>query len=107
MSAFLEEIRTVPGSDVGTPLILCCGSMKDGSRFIGVVDTFSEDAGNYEVFLTRASQVQDDGTLLPIQGPGVLLTKENSIVRVEFWDPLTGPEGSEGDRRMQDARGTS
>jgi hypothetical protein len=74
---------------------------KDGSRFIGFVDTFSEDAGDYEVFLTDASQVETDGTLLPIHGNGVLLTKENPITRVEFWNPA-GPEG-----RVQDARETS
>ena len=61
---------------------------KDGSRFLGVVDTFSEEAGNYEVFLSRASQVQLDGTLLPINGEGVLLTRENPIYRVEWWNPL-------------------
>ncbi len=90
-----EVLTSVPRSSYA---VVTC---KDRSRFMGVVDTFSEDAGNYEVFLTRASQVQDDGTLLPIRGNGVLLTKENPIVRVEFWDP--GPEGGERERRIQDA----
>src|SRR6266404_7718890 len=31
---------------------------KDGSRFIGEIDTFSEEAGNYEILLSNASQVQ-------------------------------------------------
>jgi len=60
---------------------------RDGSRFIGVVDTFSEEAGNYEILLSSASQVEPDGTLLPIQGQGVLLTRENPIIRVELWAP--------------------
>lgn len=52
-----------------------------------VVDTFSEEAGNYEVLLGQAAQVQPDGSLLPINGEGVLLTRENPIIRVEFWYP--------------------
>jgi hypothetical protein len=58
---------------------------KDGSRFLGVIDTFSEEAGNYEILLSRAAQVQADGSFLPIDGDGVLLTRENPIIRVEFW----------------------
>ena len=64
---------------------------KDGSRFLGVVDTFSEEAGNYEILLGQAAQVQPDGSLLPINGEGVLLTRENPIVRVEFWYPKEEP----------------
>lgn len=60
---------------------------KDGSRFIGFIDTFSEEAGNYEVFLSRANQVQENGEHLPIEGQGVLLTRENPIIRVEWWKP--------------------
>lgn len=60
---------------------------KDGSRFIGRVDTFSEEAGNYEILLSNASQVQLDGSLLPVAGEGVLLTRENPIFRVELWNP--------------------
>ena len=70
----------------------------DGSRFLGQIDTFSEEAGNFEVLLSRASQVQLDGTLLPIRGEGVLLTRENPIVRVELWSPgedaIVEPAGS-------------
>lgn len=54
---------------------------------MGEVLTFSEEAGNYEVYLGNAFQVQEDGTLLPIPGPGVLLTRENPIIRVELWNP--------------------
>lgn len=60
---------------------------KDGSRFIGVVDTFSEEAGNYEILLGNASQVEPDGSLLAVEGAGVLLTRENPITRVELWNP--------------------
>ena len=77
---------------------------KDGSRFLGWVDTFSEEAGNYEIFLSRASQVQEDGSLLAIPGPGVLLTRENPIVRVELWNPVEGGRlASEGDDNVRDA----
>lgn len=70
---------------------------KDGSRFMGVIDLFSEEAGNYEVSLARASQVQPDGTLLPIKGRGVLLTRENAVIRIEFWDAkLNGVVGGQG-----------
>lgn len=70
------------------PLSYAVVACKDGSRFMGWVDTFSEEAGNYELFLSQASQVQPDGTLLPIPGPGVLLTRENPIIRVELWNPV-------------------
>jgi len=60
---------------------------KDGSRFFGEIDTVSEEAGNYEILLSDASQVQPDGSLLPVAGEGVLLTRENPIVRVELWNP--------------------
>ena len=63
---------------------------QDGSRFIGRIDTFSEESGNYEILLSHASQVQPDGTLLSVSGEGVLLTRENPIVRVELWDPAAG-----------------
>jgi len=65
---------------------------KDGSRFIGEIDTFSEETGNYEILLSNASQVQLDGSLLPIVGEGVLLTRENPIIRVELWN--SGPSVS-------------
>ena len=60
---------------------------KDGSRFIGEIDTFSEEAGNFEILLSDASQVRPDGSLLPIHGEGVLLTRENdhSGGVVEAW----------------------
>jgi hypothetical protein len=77
----------------GSYSLIAC---KDGSRFLGVVDTFSEEAGNYEVFLSHAFQVQPDGTLLPIVGEGVLLTRENPIYRVEWWHAASnaGPTSS-------------
>jgi hypothetical protein len=68
----------------GVYAVVAC---KDGSRFMGWIDTFSEEAENYEIYLSRASQLQVDGTSLPISGPGVLLTRENPIVRVELWNP--------------------
>jgi hypothetical protein len=76
--------ETLTKSARDTYALVAC---KDGSRFIGVVDTFSEEAGNYEILLSNASQVEPDGILLPINGEGVLLTRENPIVRVELWSP--------------------
>ncbi len=69
---------------------------KDGVRFMGIIDTFSEEAGNYELFMSKASQVQADGVLLPISGQGVLLTRENPIVRVELWKPDEGAKNETG-----------
>ncbi len=69
---------------------------KDGARFIGLIDTFSEEAGNYEVFLSRAYQVQEDGEHLAIEGQGVLLTRENPIVRVEWWRPTESAKNEGG-----------
>jgi hypothetical protein len=81
--------ETLTKSARDTYALVAC---QDGSRFIGIVDTFSEEAGNYEILLSHASQVELDGTLLPIDGEGVLLTRENPIIRVELWAP--GGRGS-------------
>jgi hypothetical protein len=70
---------------------------KDSSRFMGVIDTFSEEAGNYEILLGNASQVQPDGTLLAVEGEGVLLTRENPIIRVELWNPRSDANVTQGE----------
>jgi hypothetical protein len=79
---------------------------KDGARYMGVIDTFSEEGGNYEVFLSHAAQVGEDGVPLPIEGQGVLLTRENPIVRVELWNPgarANVPGGGQGHERIPEA----
>lgn len=69
---------------------------KDGTRFMGFIDTFSEEAGNYEVFLSSAYQVQENAENLPIKGAGVLLTRENPIIRVEWWKPAESANNTGG-----------
>jgi hypothetical protein len=72
------------------PNVYAMVACKDGTRFLGSINTFSEEAGSYEIFLSQAYQVDLEGALAPINGPGVMLTRENPIVRVELWD-AAGP----------------
>jgi len=87
--------ETLTKASPGYAVVAC----KDGSRFLGVIDTFSETAGDYELLLGRAAQIQPDGSLLPIEGEGVLLTRENPVIRVELWRPAVT-------ERMEHVEGT-
>lgn len=63
--------------------------LKDGRSVIGVVDYYSDSAADSSVFLKNAAWVvSKDGssTTTPIEGPGILLTKEAQIVSVSFLD---------------------
>jgi len=78
------------------PDVYALVACKDGTRFLGSINTFSEAAGNYEIFLSQAYQVDAGGELKSVEGPGVLLTRENPIVRVELWNaagPAAPPRG--------------
>jgi hypothetical protein len=63
--------------------------LKDGRSVIGVVDYYSDSAADASVFLKKASWVienEDGSATIPIEGPGILLTKEAQIVSISFLD---------------------
>jgi hypothetical protein len=55
-----------------------------GRRVIGWVRDFSDEEDVYELFLESAAWVDKDGHQQPIDGPGILLTKESGIEYVTF-----------------------
>src|SRR5258708_17650699 len=94
-SSLPGELGQAFGDAGGFPIIVIAVV----TGFVGEIDTFSEEAGNYEILLSNASQVQVDGSLLPILGEGVLLTRENPILRVDLWNPRLNGSGTSGGRR--------
>ena len=60
----------------------------DGRRILGWPRYVSDTPDESSVFLERASWVLDDGTEVPISGPGILVTKNMTIHSVSFLDPV-------------------
>ena len=57
---------------------------KDGKRLIGWVRYYSDDSNDSSVFLEDAAWVTEEDQQQPIDGPGILLTKESAIETVSF-----------------------
>lgn len=55
-----------------------------GRRVVGWVRDFSDEESVYELFLESAAWVDENGNQQPINGPGILLTKESGIEYVTF-----------------------
>jgi hypothetical protein len=74
--------------------------LKDGRLVMGWLRDYSDDPEDRAVFLEQAAWVLEGGKLEPIDGPGILLTKESGIETVSFlnWtetEPIPGRESSE------------
>lgn len=71
-----------------------------GRRVIGWVRNFSDEENVYELFLEDAAWVDDKGNQQPINGPGILLTKDSGIEFVTFLyeeeDEVKEENGSSG-----------
>ena len=59
-------------------------SMVGGARVIGWVRYYSDEVDDGSVFLEDAAWIDDEGGEQPIDGPGILLTKESKIQSVMF-----------------------
>lgn len=60
----------------------------DGGRSVlGIVTYYSDDATDCSVYLEQASWVNEDGDVIPIPGPGILLTKNAGIKSISFLNP--------------------
>jgi hypothetical protein len=68
---------------------------EDGRSVTGVLHYYSDSADECSVFLRQAEWVGEDGELVPIHGPGILLTQNAKITSISFLDPP--PEDKEGD----------
>lgn len=60
----------------------------DGRRILGWPRYISDTPEEATLFLERASWVLDDGSEVPIAGPGILVTKNMIIQTVSFLDPV-------------------
>lgn len=56
---------------------------KDGTQLLGWVRYYSDDAADPSLFLEQAAWVDGDREV-PIEGPGILVTKESGIETVTF-----------------------
>jgi len=60
--------------------------LHDGRSLIGWVGRYSDSGGERSLFLERASWVSEDGSLIKIDGKGILLTEKAEIEYVMFLD---------------------
>jgi Family of unknown function (DUF6338) len=67
--------------------------LADGRIIIGWLRFFSDTADASSMFLEDAAWLREDGESFPIDGPGVLLTKDSGIRAVLFLNP--DPSSSE------------
>jgi hypothetical protein len=76
---------------------------KDGSQLLGWVRYYSDDAGDPSLFLEQAAWVDGDREV-PIDGPGILVTKDSGIETVTFLSWTTPQEAEavvpEGDESL-------
>jgi len=61
--------------------------LADGRSVQGVVNFYSDTADECSVFLSNARWIGDDNATVDIKGPGILLTKNATIVSISFLDP--------------------
>jgi hypothetical protein len=58
--------------------------LESGTRIFGWPAHFADSPEEGSAFLTHAAYLGDDGDVVEIAGPGILLTKESGIRMVEF-----------------------
>ena len=62
--------------------------LADGRSVQGFVQFYSDTADECSIFLSTARWIGEDNEIVPIPGPGILLTKNANIVSVSFLDPV-------------------
>ena len=68
--------------------------LKDGRMVRGWLRCYSDEAEDSTFFLEAATWVGDDGNQYPVNGPGILFTKESGIQFVMFLNELQGPQAA-------------
>ena len=59
----------------------------DGRRVMGYLRFYSDTAEESSLFLEDAAWIREDGEQFPINGPGMLLTKESGMRAILFLNP--------------------
>ena len=62
--------------------------LSDGRIVVGYLRYYSDDLEEASIFLEDAAWLSEDGQI-PIDGPGILLTREAKVVFVSFLEPVT------------------
>jgi hypothetical protein len=62
--------------------------ISDGRIVVGYLRYYSDDPEESSIFLEDAAWLTDEGDQIPIDGPGILLTKESKIVFISFLDAV-------------------
>ena len=60
----------------------------DQRTVVGYLRYYSDDVEQASLFLEDAAWLNEDGLQTPIEGPGILLTKDAGIVSISFLDPV-------------------
>jgi hypothetical protein len=72
----------------GTVLV----GLADGRRVMGWAEHYSDDPKEGSLFLQKAAWIKDDGAEAPINGAGILITKESKVEYIEFLEWKIPPE---------------
>lgn len=67
----------------------------DGRNVLGVLLYDSDSSEDGSVYLTQASWVDAEGKIVPIPGPGILLTKSSGIRSVSLLNPAADDDAEE------------
>jgi hypothetical protein len=62
--------------------------LADGRSVQGIVNFYSDTAEECSIFLSSARWIGESSAPVEIPGPGILLTKNATIVSISFLDPL-------------------
>jgi hypothetical protein len=62
--------------------------LKDGRNLLGWLTRYSDSGGERSLFLEQASWVKEDGSLVIVEGKGILLTDKAEIEYVMFLDDV-------------------
>lgn len=75
----------------------------DGRRILGWPRYVSDTPDEASIFLEKASWVLDDGSEVPIHGPGILITKHMPIQSVSFLEPKLSDQEQESNGKKEEA----
>lgn len=79
--------------------------LADGRRILGWVEHYSDDPKESNLFLQKANWIDESNELVPILGPGILITKEFKIEYIEFLDYTVDEPRTESNEAAPSATG--
>jgi hypothetical protein len=68
--------------------------LSDGSIVVGYLEYYSDNPEDGLLFLSDAAWLDSKGEQVPINGPGILLTKESKVVSISFLNPNIKPQSA-------------